>query len=104
MTPHPSHRWGFVEFERRCVVCFVEPDWPLAETRCSSLGRDGREEKPRKRSDNKPPATDKEILALLQAGASMSEISKTVRAEHRRIKRIADAYRVPIRPRGKREI
>lgn len=34
ITPHPSHTWGTVEGERRCVICYAAPDWPVSEQEC----------------------------------------------------------------------
>lgn len=109
MTPHPSHRIGFVDLERRCVVCFAEPDWPLIEQRCSSLGRDGREiecanpKAPRRTRARRHVPTD-DILKLLKLGESIAEVMRTLRVDYPRVKKIADLYKIPVRAQGKREL
>jgi hypothetical protein len=109
IVPHASHRFGFVDGLRCCLTCYCEPDWPLAEQRCSSLGKTGHEEDrpgahaPRRRRSSKHVAAD-DILALLKSGASIAEIQRTLRVSNTRVSAIAKLYKIPTRAQGSRAL
>lgn len=39
ITPHASHRWGTIEGERCCVVCYAAPWMAISERACGSDAR-----------------------------------------------------------------
>lgn len=102
MTAHPSHKFGEVSGSVCCVVCFVGPDWPLAERHCD--GELGEPLPPSLRTRtrmHKNSVDDSVIAAALERGEPTKTIAVSLKAGKARITRIAREIGIAKRPIGR---